>query len=65
MDLLRLLFLGLYLEKFIIWLYKFDFRVKLIWLMSFFFSFVLGSFLWCLILVVILIILIFIVLIFL
>ena len=59
MDLLRSLPLGLYLEKPITWLHKLDPRVKLIWLMSFLLSPVLGSSIWRLILVAILIILTF------
>ena len=59
MDLLRSLPLGLYLEKPITWLHKLDPRVKLIWLMSFLLSPVLGSSSWRLILVAILIILTF------
>ncbi len=59
MDLLRSLPLGLYLEKPITWLHKLDPRVKLIWLMSFLISPVLGSSIWRLILVAILIILTF------
>lgn len=59
MDLLRSLPLGLYLEKPITWLHKLDPRVKLMWLMSFLISPVLGSSIWRLILVAILIILTF------
>jgi len=59
MDLLRSLPLGLYLEKPITWLHKLDPRVKLIWLLSFLLSPVLGSSIWRLILVAILIILTF------
>ncbi|MCL2933193.1 MAG: CbiQ family ECF transporter T component [Trichodesmium sp. MAG_R03] len=59
MDLLRSLPLGLYLEKPITWLHKIDPRVKLIWLISFLLSPVLGSSIWRLILVAILIILTF------
>ncbi|NEQ38072.1 MAG: hypothetical protein F6K40_18110 [Okeania sp. SIO3I5] len=59
MDLLRSLPLGLYLEKPITWLHKLDPRVKLIWLMSFLISPVLGSSIWRLILVAILILLTF------
>ena len=55
MDLLRSLPLGLYLEKPITWLHKLDPRVKLIWLMSFLLSPVLGSSIWRLVLVAILI----------
>lgn len=59
MDLLRSLPLGLYLEKPVTWLHKLDPRVKLVWLMSFLVTPVLGSSMWRLILVGMLIILTF------
>lgn len=59
MDLLRSLPLGLYLEKPVTWLHKLDPRVKLVWLMSFLVTPVLGSSIWRLILVGVLIILTF------
>ncbi|MGB3513746.1 MAG: CbiQ family ECF transporter T component [Microcoleaceae cyanobacterium] len=59
MDLLRSLPLGLYLEKPVTWLHKIDPRVKLLWLMSFLLTPVLGSSMWRLILVGVLIFLTF------